>query len=52
MKYKLFPAPFFNHFIQPSPPPIAKLKSLHCYYVHVENLPEAIHCSTANFTAN
>ena len=29
MKYKLFPAPFFNHFIQPSPPPIAKLKSLH-----------------------
>ena len=29
MKYKHFPAPFFNHFIQPSPPPIAKLKSLH-----------------------
>ena len=29
MKYKLFPAPFFNHFIQPSPPPIAKLESLH-----------------------
>ena len=29
MKYKSFPAPFFNHFIQPSPPPIAKLKSLH-----------------------
>ena len=28
MKYKLFPAPFFKHFIQPSPPPIAKLKSL------------------------
>ena len=25
MKYKLFPAPFFNHFIQP----IAKLRSLH-----------------------
>ena len=29
MKHTLFPAPFFNHFIQPSPPPIAKLKSLH-----------------------
>ena len=29
MKYKHFPAPFFNHFIQPSPPTIAKLKSLH-----------------------
>ena len=29
MKYKIFPAPFFNHFIQPSPPPIVKLKSLH-----------------------
>ena len=29
MQYKSFPAPFFNHFIQPSPPPIAKLKSLH-----------------------
>ena len=28
MKYKLFPTPVFNHFIQPSPP-IAKLKSLH-----------------------
>ena len=28
MKYKPFPAPFFNHFIQPRPPPIAKLKSL------------------------
>ena len=25
-----FPALFFNHFIQPSPPPIVKLKSLHC----------------------
>ena len=23
MKYKLFPATFFNHFMQPSPPPIA-----------------------------
>ena len=29
MKYKYFPASFFNHFIQPSPPAIAKLKSLH-----------------------
>ena len=29
MKYKLFPDPFFNCFIQPSPPPITKLKSLH-----------------------
>ena len=29
MNYKLFLALFFNHFIQPSPPPIAKLKSLH-----------------------
>ena len=29
MKYQHFPAPFFNHFIQPSPPLIAKLKSLH-----------------------
>ena len=36
MEYKLFPvpffnlpAPFFNHFIQPSPPTVAKLKSLH-----------------------
>ena len=29
MKYTLFPAPFINHLIQPSPPPIAKLKSLH-----------------------
>ena len=29
MKYKSFPAPFFNHFFQPSSPPIAKLKSLH-----------------------
>ena len=29
MKYKLFPAQFFNHFIQFNPPPIAKLKSLH-----------------------
>ena len=29
MKYKHFPAPFFNHFIQPSLPAIAKLKSLH-----------------------
>ena len=29
MKHELFPAPFFNHFIQPSPTPIAKLKSLH-----------------------
>ena len=28
MNYKLFLALFFNHFIQPSPPPIAKLKSL------------------------
>ena len=29
MNYKLFLARFFNHFIQPSPSPIAKLKSLH-----------------------
>ena len=29
MKYKHFLAPFFKHFIQPSPPTIAKLKSLH-----------------------
>ena len=29
MKYKLFPATFLNHFIQPSSPPIAKLKPLH-----------------------
>ena len=29
MENKLFTAPFFNHFIQPSPLPIAKLKSLH-----------------------
>ena len=29
MNYKLFPAPFFNQFIQRSPPTIAKLKSLH-----------------------
>ena len=29
MKYKHFPAPFFNHFIQPCPPTIAKLKSLY-----------------------
>ena len=28
MKYKHFLAPFLNHFIQPSPPTIAKLKSL------------------------
>ena len=26
---KLFPASFFSNFIQPSPPPIAKLASLH-----------------------
>ena len=29
MKYKLFPAPFFKHFTQPSLPPITKLESLH-----------------------
>ena len=29
MKYKLFPVLFFNHSIQSSPPPMAKLKSLH-----------------------
>ena len=29
MKYKHFHTLFFNHFIQPSPPTIAKLKSLH-----------------------
>ena len=29
MKYKHFTAPFFNPFIQPSLPTIAKLKSLH-----------------------
>ena len=29
MKYKLFPAPFLKRFIQPSLPPITKLKSLH-----------------------
>ena len=28
MKYKIFHASFFNHFIQPSPPSINKLKSL------------------------
>ena len=30
MKYKHCPAPFFNHFIEPSPLAIAKLKFLHC----------------------
>ena len=30
MKYKHFPARFFNHFIQPSPLRLAKLKSLNC----------------------
>ena len=40
MKNKLFPAPFFNHFIQPSPLPIAKLKS---YMVSwVVNFPHKI----------
>ena len=29
MKYKHFPAPFFNHFIQPGPPTVAKLKFLY-----------------------
>ena len=29
MKYKHFSAPFFNHFMQPSPPTIAKSKSIH-----------------------
>ena len=29
MKNKHFPAPSFNHFTQPSPPTIAKLKSVH-----------------------
>ena len=29
MKHKYFHAPFFNHFIQPSPPTISKSKSLH-----------------------
>ena len=29
MKYKHFPGPFFNHFIQPIPPIITNLKSLH-----------------------
>ena len=29
MKYKHFPALFFKHFIEPSSPKIAKLKSLH-----------------------
>ena len=29
MEYKRFPAPFFNHFIQPCPPTIPKLKSLY-----------------------
>ena len=29
MKYKHFPALFFNHIIQPSSPTIAKLNSLH-----------------------
>ena len=29
MKNNHFPAPSFNHFIQPSPPTIVKLKSLH-----------------------
>ena len=28
MKYKLFPAQFFYQFMQPSPPPIVKLKYL------------------------
>ena len=32
MKYKHSPAPFFNHFIPPSPPTVAKLKSLHCVF--------------------
>ena len=29
MTYKLFPAPFLKRFIQPSLPPITKLKPLH-----------------------
>ena len=29
MKYKHFTALFFKHFIQPSPPTVEKLKSLH-----------------------
>ena len=29
MKYELFPAPFFIHFMQPNPPPFTKLKSSH-----------------------
>ena len=28
MKYKLFPAPFFNHFVQPSPAPICQIKTV------------------------
>ena len=28
MKYKQFPAQFFNHFIEPCPPAIAELKSI------------------------
>ena len=49
MKYKLFPAPFFKQFIQPSPRPTAKLKSLHGYPCQVKNLRRAIHCPSANF---
>ena len=29
MKHRHFPVPFFNYFIQASPPTIAKLKYLH-----------------------
>ena len=29
MNYKHLTAPFFNYFMRPSPPTIAKLKSLH-----------------------
>ena len=29
MRYKHFPAPFFNHSIEPSSPTIAKLESLY-----------------------
>ena len=37
MKYKHFPDPFFSHFTQPSPPTMAKSKSL--YGVFRDQLP-------------
>ena len=43
MKYKLFSSPFFTHFIQPIPLPIAKLKSL--YGVSRDQLLPLFHSS-------